>query len=1137
MTEVQSSTTRLMRADLWILIVLGIAGITFFLLKFNESFPAASIDLKLSKSQIAEHARRWANDIGYPTAGSIESTVFTIEHEAKTFLEYELGQGQANALMRDTVPVWQWRTRFCRPFQQEECAVAIRPDGRLGYFDRSMPNDAKLPSISHQNAQTLAKDFVEKKAGLSLAGAKLIDDSEEKEVNRTDHYFTWEDETREFKGGRLRTYVYVSGNAVTQFNKYLHVPDKFERKYAEIRSWNELLKSISSIVYVVLSSAISFLFIWAFANGKIRWKFALIAAAFGMLLGVLNWIDGWPSLIASYPTTTPFSQYMTESVISMLVASLFAGIASMVFVGALEPIYRSMFPEKVALEKLMTVTGLRSTLVFRTLVAGLCVFGLHTAYVVAFYLVGQHLNFWSPLEVRDAATLSGLIPVYEAINIGIVASVTEELMYRVLALWLFQKLTRNFWAANFLQAVSWAFMHSDYPQEPAYARGVELTIGGFFYGWVLRSFGLLACVLAHYTYDAFLGVTPLISSQSPADRWIALIAIAPGFVALAVSSFLIWRKGQLTDASEILNSSIVSTTKPPPFKVIEPAVEVPYAPLSRKIRIGILAVAIVLLSLSAFVKMRTVGQNTVLKVSRNQSVQIAAEYLMTSGISTKGMRSVAWLTDQADQTELQYIFEQVKYARTKELAKTIEPRLLWRVRFFKESDPTEYYATVSTDGKPQARFVVKEEATPGAKLEPPQAQKLVTDFLAAQHADLSPIKFEDITRHDRDARIDYDVEYSVPHLKVGEADYQVHSGTVGGDVSGLSRGWKLPDQWIYERQKVTQKDQIFNVVSRIMAVVIVLLILWWLVDIIRAHVIRWKPAIVVGCIGAVTTLVGYLNSLPTLFISYQTEEAIRTFLMEQVVQHVIGILSGVAAMTLMAAFSYGAFRKLFPGLTLSAMFRPILPKGLGGAGSNRTLWLDAVIIAYGVSVIALCVDFFFDVGRTFTSPSVHLYDLSSIRNLADEWSPSVGAIASSISSALSVPMIVALGVSFVDKFLGRSFWKALAVFAVVFSIGHASSRYWQDYLWQVAGALALIPIIFWYLRWARLNLLAYALTGYLGAITSATGALIRSGYELYFGHIAVLVLALVAPLIYTLWLYLPVMKRSPSEASDPAVSR
>ncbi len=106
-------------------------------------------------------------------------------------------------------------------------------------------------------------------------------------------------------------------------------------------------------------------------------------------------------------------------------------------------------------------------------------FGIHTAYVVAFYLVGQRLNFWSPLEIRETATMSGQLPTFEAINVGIIASTTEELMYRVLALFFFQKLTRNFWLANFLQAASWAFMHSSYPQEPAYARGVELTIGGF----------------------------------------------------------------------------------------------------------------------------------------------------------------------------------------------------------------------------------------------------------------------------------------------------------------------------------------------------------------------------------------------------------------------------------------------------------------------------------------------------------------------------------------------------------------------------------------------------------------------------------------------------------------------------------
>lgn len=1118
----QPAQTRVMRPDLWVLIVLGIAGIFYFFLKFNESFPSASIDLRVPKRQIAEMARNWAKEIGYTPTNTIASTVFTFDDDAKTFLEYELGQGAANQLMSRLVPIWTWRTRFCRPFEQEECSIGMQTDGRLGYIDHSIPNDAKLPSISHDEARKVAEDFVAKKVGLSLTGTKLIDDSETKQVNRVDHYFTWEDQKREFEGGRLRTYVYIAGNTVTQFNKYLHVPETFERKYSEIRSWNELLKSISSIVYVILSSAISFVFIWSFAQGKIRWRFAFIAGALAALFSLLGWIDGWPSIVSSYPTTTPFQQYVTESVIQMLVSAVGSAVAAIVFVGALEPVYRSMFPQKVALEKIFTGLGLRSPSVFQGLVAGLAVFGLHTAYVVAFYLLGQHIGFWSPLEVRDTATLSGLFPAYEAINVGVVASTMEEFMYRVLGLALFQRLTKNFWIANFLQAASWAFMHSDYPQEPAYARGVELTIGGFFYGWVLRRFGLLACILAHYTYDAFLGVTPLIVSSSIADRLQSMLAVAPGIIALIVSGVLIWRRGVLADEAPIENASIVATHRPPPAKEIEAPKDYEYKPLSKRVRLGIIAAAAVLWIAASLVKLHVIGQNATITITRDQATAIGAQYLQEHGISTRGMRSVAWITDQADETELQYVFEKEKYDRTKELAKSLEPRLLWRVRFFKELDPTEYYVTMSTSGKPQTQYVVLEEDAAAKSISQEEAKTKVQQFLQREHPELGALQFEDSTKHDRKARTDYDVDFKIPTLKAGEAEYKVYSGTVGDQVSGFSRGWQIPDQWLFERNKVTQKDQVFNIVRRIFAVLLVVVSLIWLVDILRAHTIRWKPAIIAGAIVAGATVVSYLNSLPTFMMGYRTEEAIQTFLMTQGVQYILGILSSTGGMILLAAFAYGAFRRMFPDLSIGSLIRPVLPKGLGGSGSNRDLWLDGIIVGYGLSIVLFGLDFLLDAASYYTSPAVHLYNLSSIRSIADEFSPALGVLSGAVSMAVLSPVVAIITASAVRKFLGTSFIKPYAVMIAMSAIAYSGTRYWQDYAWNLAATALMAPIVYWSIRYvARLNLLCYALGALFLSLAAVTAAMIRNGYQVYFADVAVLIAAILAPFAYLIWLYKP----------------
>src|ERR1700733_6597940 len=80
------------------LVVLGILGALLFAAKNKESFPEASIDLKLTKNQITSRAVDWAKKLGYHKDKLISSTVFSYDDSAKTYLELELGGAKANEL-------------------------------------------------------------------------------------------------------------------------------------------------------------------------------------------------------------------------------------------------------------------------------------------------------------------------------------------------------------------------------------------------------------------------------------------------------------------------------------------------------------------------------------------------------------------------------------------------------------------------------------------------------------------------------------------------------------------------------------------------------------------------------------------------------------------------------------------------------------------------------------------------------------------------------------------------------------------------------------------------------------------------------------------------------------------------------
>ncbi len=232
---------------LWWLLLFGIIGCVIYFAKNDEVFAAASLNLSMPKDQIIQKASDWAVKLGYnPAPGpkipaALKSITFSYDDDAKSFLEYELGVRKANELMTKEIPVWYWRVRMARELQQEELRVWINPEGKLAGVDHDFENDKALTSLTHKEAEAFARNFVEKEVGNSLEGFDLIKDEESQKPKRKDHSFTFEDTKTDYKGAKMRVFISLAGDQIDAYNRYLHVPEAFERKFANIRSYNSML--------------------------------------------------------------------------------------------------------------------------------------------------------------------------------------------------------------------------------------------------------------------------------------------------------------------------------------------------------------------------------------------------------------------------------------------------------------------------------------------------------------------------------------------------------------------------------------------------------------------------------------------------------------------------------------------------------------------------------------------------------------------------------------------------------------------------------------------------------------------------------------------------------------------------------
>ncbi|HEY9714501.1 MAG TPA: lysostaphin resistance A-like protein, partial [Chroococcales cyanobacterium] len=789
------------RHYLWCLLVAGIIGVIFYWHKSENVFPAASIDLRLSRTQVTEIARQWAAKLGYTEKDPKISTVFAFDDDAKTFLEYELGLSKANQLMRTTVPTWYWSTRFLQPLKQEEFTTWISPDGRLTSFEHDIENDRKMTSINHAEAEKLARRFIETEGNVSLEGAKITDQGSISQVHRTDHYFTFEDtkqsDQETLHGAKLRTHIYISGDQVTAYSHYLYVPEAWSRRFSKLRSYNLALEDAASIFYVALNTGTFFVFLWAFASGRIRWRLSLTVASIYAVISLLESLNSWPSSIHEYNTSLPYAGFELEFAISTLTAAVTSFLQILVLVAAGETIYRLSFPNAVSLEKLFTETGLRCRRTLYGIGAGLATFGIHLGWIAAFYLVGRRFGFWCPLEIQNVETLSTAQPFFSAMQVGWLASLTEELTYRIIGLAAFRKLVKNFWVANLLQAAAWGFMHSNYPQEPPYARGLELTIAGFFYGAVLRYFGLLPCIFSHNLLDTFLGLQPLLSSNIGHMKASAYLGLAPFVVLIGISIYLVKRRGFTEDETEeTIHNQTVTHSHPPITDTVENILPSGYLyqPLSRKLRWLMVCLVAAGAAVNFCFFAPSVGRSVKLRLNRDEAIGIAHQYLLQQGIRPDGLTTVAVLESGLDFEQMQYIYEKDR-ARVNELALKPEFPLLWDVRFVKPLVQDEYRVIEDESGHPLSVSITKPEKEAGANLPKEEARKKVEAFLNADHDEIKP--FERIEGEDNESkkenRTDYTFQFKVPKYRVGEADYRVNTGMVGDQVSGFDHGWLIPD--------------------------------------------------------------------------------------------------------------------------------------------------------------------------------------------------------------------------------------------------------------------------------------------------------------------------------------------------------
>jgi len=525
----------LRQPDLWITL-LGLLGFGLFFVFYNQVFPSASLNLALSREEIAERAESTLHELGFEATGYHSVLTFSGDSRSSIYLQQMLGIPETNRLVtEENLPFYYWSMRWFQPLELEEYYLYLSPSGELLGFTHKIAESDPGASLSSADAETLAKEFLLAQ-GWSLEDLEQMSaSSQERPSERMDHYFTWERQDFAAAEATLRLSVSIYGDEIGAYDYWMKTPEEFWRDFSEQQNRAGFINNLAimiadNVFWIAAVVALGLSLLWGLRSWrKALWPALLVGSI--VLLSNLNYLPLYP---ASYGTTQDYPQFWMGILIRILENTVSVAIAiGILWIGGTS-LARFVWP---AQDRVLERGPERWVLLTRSIWRGLMMGGISLGYAIVFYWVAtQILGGWSPMQGGYSNTFATPFPFLEPLEVGIQAALNEELLYRLIGISLVFWLSRKRWLALLIPGALWGFAHLSYVRDPFYLRGIELTIAGvLIYGLFFWKFGLLTTITGHVVYNALLGAIILLrasESKFIISGWVVvfflLLPLIPG---------------------------------------------------------------------------------------------------------------------------------------------------------------------------------------------------------------------------------------------------------------------------------------------------------------------------------------------------------------------------------------------------------------------------------------------------------------------------------------------------------------------------------------------------------------------------------------------------------------------------------
>ncbi len=874
------------RKAFWpLLLALAIASALTALWLFPRAMPLLQLNVSMSRDQAlaaaeALHTQRFAELV-------TTRAVARFDHDAELQNYIELEGGGVDAftglLGQRFIAPYQWTVRRFAESQEDELSVSFTPEGQAYGFTRKLPEKAPGAALTEAAARTLAETGARSLLGdaLWIAYAPQSASQITRPGGRIDHSFVYEHQTEKRAEARFRLKLVVAGDRLVEVTPYAFVPQAFAQRFAQLRAGNETIAKVATVAMVALFGLGGLLggWLWLARRGGLAWRSALFAAGVvGVLLAAavlsnipLNWFG--------YATTDSASSFLLRNA----AAALAAGIGATLMLGLLfavaEGLSRRAFPRHPRLFSLWSVAGGASPQALGRTLGGYAWTGFELLLVVGFYLVArQQFGWWVPAEsLSDPNILSAWRPALGPIAQALMAGTSEEALFRAVPLAGAALIGQSLgWrrsciaVALVLQALVFAGGHASYPGLPSYSRVVELFLPALVWGLIFLRFGLVPCIVMHFTFDLTLMSLPLFVA-SDSRLWLdrALVLLA-GLVPLAMIARARWKQGHFAELPQALrhgepesepvttqpsNDEAPVASQPPVHATAGRPWWLRRTPLAVAAALGVLALTLwkaPVVSAPAFTLDRAAAISRAEGALAERGVRLDADWKRLA---------VVFPVADVDSKAVRFVWREAgPQVFSKLLASGDLSPQHWRVMFRHVTGPVEERAddwevALTGQGELLAVFHHLPEGRPGAHLSREQALALARNFMNQQKTLINrPWELASAQETEHPSRRDWVLRWddkTVLNVKGGSSRVSIN---VRGDEIDAWQHVFVPDAWVREQQNAESAKTPFKIAAGIAGAALLLLILGTALRQVVQGTMHWRHGLTWGALFLVSSM-------------------------------------------------------------------------------------------------------------------------------------------------------------------------------------------------------------------------------------------------------------------------------------------